>query len=183
MRTNQQTDEPKDEQRSASERETPCVSVDHIEGASAHRAMADQWETTDVLICGCGPTGAMLSAFLGRANVANVVLEKEPGITTDPRGIALDDDGIRLLQGLGLYDAVFSDIGSCTFAYSTRLVSFPLRQILLTHKMSWTASDFSRILVLPGANFVGGVHHDFHKRPLMQLDAASVRTSPTLPTV
>mgnify|MGYP000103062124 CR=1 FL=1 len=70
-------------------------------------------ETTDVVICGCGPTGAMLSAYLGRATVANIVLEKEPDITTDPRGIALDEDGIRFLQGLGLYEHVFSDIGTC----------------------------------------------------------------------
>ncbi len=49
----------------------------------------ESWETTDVIICGCGPTGAMLSAYLGRMSVNNVVLEKEPDITTDPRGIAL----------------------------------------------------------------------------------------------
>lgn len=80
--------------------------------------MEAQIETTDVIICGCGPTGAMLSAFLGRAKVSNIVLEKESGITTDPRGIALDDDGIRLIQGLGLYGAAFTDIGACRFATS-----------------------------------------------------------------
>ncbi|GKZ84137.1 hypothetical protein AnigIFM56816_009456 [Aspergillus niger] len=76
--------------------------------------MTDQkdWETTDVVICGCGPTGALLSAYLGRAGVHNVVLEKEPTITTDPRGIALDDDGIRFLQGLGLYDFIYTKIGT-----------------------------------------------------------------------
>lgn len=68
-------------------------------------------ETTDVIICGCGPTGAVLSAQLGRAKVANVVLEKELEITTDPRGIALDEDGIRTLQGLGLHDRIYSEIG------------------------------------------------------------------------
>ena len=73
----------------------------------------DDWETTDVLICGCGPTGAMLSAYLGQMGIRNIVLEKEATITTDPRGIALDDDGIRLLQGLGLYQHVFTEIGSC----------------------------------------------------------------------
>lgn len=71
------------------------------------------WETTDVLICGCGPTGAMLSGYLGRMGVSNVVLEKEAAITTDPRGIALDDDGIRLMQGLGLYKDMFTKVGSC----------------------------------------------------------------------
>lgn len=75
-------------------------------------ASQEEWETTDVLICGCGPTGAMLSAYLGRLGVQNIVLEKEADITTDPRGIALDDDGIRLVQGLGLYNHIFTEIGS-----------------------------------------------------------------------
>lgn len=70
-------------------------------------------ETTDVLICGCGPTGAMLSGYLDRMAVQNIVLEREVEITTDPRGIVLDDDGIRYMQGLGLYDHVYTDIGSC----------------------------------------------------------------------
>ena len=74
--------------------------------------------TTDVLICGCGPTGAMLSAYLGRAGVHNVVLEKEAHITEDPRGIALDEDGIRLVQGLGLYGHIFEDIGTCKHSAS-----------------------------------------------------------------
>ncbi|KAM0542638.1 hypothetical protein ACHAPJ_012717 [Fusarium lateritium] len=69
-------------------------------------------ETTDVVICGCGPTGAMLSGYLGQMGVSNIVLEKEAEITTDPRGIALDEDGIRLLQGLGLYDKIYTDIGT-----------------------------------------------------------------------
>lgn len=70
-------------------------------------------ETTDVLICGCGPTGAMLSGYLDGMAVRNIVLEREADITTDPRGIVLDDEGIRYLQGLGLYEHVYTDIGSC----------------------------------------------------------------------
>jgi 2-polyprenyl-6-methoxyphenol hydroxylase-like FAD-dependent oxidoreductase len=70
-------------------------------------------ETTDVIICGCGPTGGLLSAQLGQAKVANIVLEKELEITTDPRGIALDEDGIRALQGVGVYDKIYSEIGRC----------------------------------------------------------------------
>ena len=76
-------------------------------------AASEMCEATNVIIVGCGPTGALLSAYLGRASVHNVVLEREPEITTDPRGIALDEDGIRYLQGLGLYDKVFTDIGTC----------------------------------------------------------------------
>ena len=75
--------------------------------------MSAEWESTDVIICGCGPTGAMLSGYLGRYSVDNVVLERGENITTDPRGIALDEDGIRLVQGLGIYDRIFTEIGTC----------------------------------------------------------------------
>jgi len=74
-------------------------------------------ESTDVVICGCGPTGAMLSAYLGQMNIRNIVLERGKDITTDPRGIALDEDGIRLLQGLGLYSSIYSKIGTCKFNF------------------------------------------------------------------
>jgi 2-polyprenyl-6-methoxyphenol hydroxylase-like FAD-dependent oxidoreductase len=70
-------------------------------------------ENTDVVICGCGPTGAMLSAYLGQMRIPNIVLEKGAEITTDPRGIALDEDGIRLLQGAGLYPSIYTEIGTC----------------------------------------------------------------------
>lgn len=79
-----------------------------------HLIMAEQiWETTDVIICGCGPTGALLSVYLGQMSISNVVLEKETGVTTDPRGIALDEDGIRLLQGAGIYDTIYTQTGTC----------------------------------------------------------------------
>jgi 2-polyprenyl-6-methoxyphenol hydroxylase-like FAD-dependent oxidoreductase len=55
----------------------------------------------------------MLSGYLDSMAVRNIVLEREADITTDPRGIVLDDDGIRYLQGLGLYEHVYTDIGSC----------------------------------------------------------------------
>lgn len=73
-------------------------------------------DTFDVIICGCGPTGALLSANLSRLRVNHVVLERDPGITTDPRGIALDEDGIRIAQGVGIYEALFKDVGKCELA-------------------------------------------------------------------
>lgn len=69
-------------------------------------------DETHVIICGGGPTGVLLSALLGRENIPNVILEQAPDITTDPRGIALDEDGIRALQAIGVYDKVFTEIGS-----------------------------------------------------------------------
>jgi len=43
----------------------------------------DGVEDCDVIICGCGPTGALLSALLGRLRVKHVVLERELDITKD----------------------------------------------------------------------------------------------------
>lgn len=73
----------------------------------------EDMETTDVTVIGCGPTGAMLSAYLGRMSVRNIVLERDAEISTDPRGIALDEDGVRLMQGVGIYDKIFTEIGQC----------------------------------------------------------------------
>lgn len=70
-------------------------------------------EETEVIICGGGPTGTMLSVLLGQMKVPNIVLEREDAITTDPRGIALDEDGIRILQSIGVYDRVYTEIGAC----------------------------------------------------------------------
>lgn len=75
-----------------------------------------QIEETGVIICGGGPTGTVLSALLGLMNVPNVVLEKEKDITTDPRGIALDEDGIRILQSIGIYDQIYTEIGTCALS-------------------------------------------------------------------
>ena len=70
-----------------------------------------EMETTDVIICGCGPTGALLASFLVQYGVPSILLEKELDITQEPRGIALDEDGIRLLQAVGIYDKIWAEIG------------------------------------------------------------------------
>lgn len=64
------------------------------------------------MICGCGPTEAKLLSYLSQISIPNVVLGREADINTDPRGIALDDDGIRYPQGIGIYDSIYSEIGS-----------------------------------------------------------------------
>ncbi|RAH61718.1 monooxygenase [Aspergillus piperis CBS 112811] len=116
------------------------------------------WETTDVVICGCGPTGALLSAYLGRAGVHNVVLEKEPTITTDPRGIALDDDGIRYLQGLGLYDSIYTKIGT-----SMGRFNFVSGTDCDMHRAPILAMDYN---IIAGAT--GHVGYIGHKQPVLE---------------
>ena len=76
-------------------------------------------EEFEIVICGCGPTGALLSANLGRLGIRHLILEKELEITTDPRGIVLDEDGIRSVQGLGKYEELFREVGKCKSCENT----------------------------------------------------------------
>ncbi|KAJ5297576.1 monooxygenase [Penicillium antarcticum] len=140
------------------------------------------WETTDVLICGCGPTGAMLSAYLGKLGVQNVVLEKEPTITTDPRGIALDDDGIRFMQGLGLYEHIFTKIGSCIS--KVRFIS--------DGQQNLHAKPFLHFDTASSEGNTGHVGVLAHKQPVLEKylrsaversDKAQLRTSCTLTSI
>ena len=59
-------------------------------------------EDYDVAIIGCGPVGAILSIVLGQHSVRSVALEREPGIYSTPRAVALDDEVMRIYQNLGL---------------------------------------------------------------------------------
>ena len=70
-----------------------------------------EWETTEVLICGGGPVGALLSTLLGQMSKSTIVLEKEVELYPYPRAFTLGEDGIRLLQGAGLSDHIYTDIG------------------------------------------------------------------------
>ena len=69
------------------------------------------WETTEVVICGAGPTGATLSAYLGQLSVHNIVLEKYGSIFPDPRAFSLGEEGMRIVQGAGLYKHLYTEIG------------------------------------------------------------------------
>lgn len=60
----------------------------------------------DVAVVGFGPVGAVLSGLLGRLGVRTVVLEKSLDIYPLPRAIAFDHEIMRVLQNLGVADAV-----------------------------------------------------------------------------
>ncbi|KAK4551608.1 hypothetical protein LTR86_011032 [Recurvomyces mirabilis] len=114
-------------------------------------------ETTGVIICGGGPTGALLSALLHQFSVPNVILEREADITTDPRGIALDEDGIRLIQAIGMYDRIFTRIGAC---YNFHFVSGT------GHDLSRTPMLTTDLLTSEGGT--GHVGFVFHKQPELE---------------
>jgi 3-(3-hydroxy-phenyl)propionate hydroxylase len=63
-------------------------------------------ERCDVLVVGGGPVGVTLGLLLGAEGVRTVIAEREADIYPLPRGAHIDDEIIRLLQALGVADAV-----------------------------------------------------------------------------
>ena len=124
-------------------------------------------ETTDVIVCGAGPTGAMLSAQLGQAGVDNICLDKEPGITTDPRGIALDEDGIRALQGIGIYSAIHTEIGSCMGVFN----------FISSTRQDLSRPPFLRFDYTTSEGGTGHVGFICHKQPVLEKHIRQALTS------
>ncbi len=62
--------------------------------------------THDVAVVGFGPTGAVLAGLLGQAGIRTVVFERAAAVYDKPRAFALDHEAMRVLQNLGLADAV-----------------------------------------------------------------------------
>ncbi|KLO91803.1 monooxygenase [Fusarium fujikuroi] len=61
-------------------------------------------DETQVIIVGGGPAGLALGLSLARLKIHSVILEKEAEITTDPRGVFLTGDAVRILHSLGIND-------------------------------------------------------------------------------
>ena len=61
---------------------------------------------TDVVIIGCGPVGALLANLLGLQGIATVVLDRESAAYSLPRAVQFDDEVMRLLQTVGLAEAM-----------------------------------------------------------------------------
>lgn len=65
-------------------------------------------DEVEVAIVGCGPVGAMLANLLGLQGIKTLVLEREGAIYVLPRAVHFDDEIMRLLQTVGLADAMQS---------------------------------------------------------------------------
>ena len=73
---------------------------------SSDAAPQAQTDEVEVAIIGCGPVGAMLANLLGLQGVSTVVLEREAAIYHLPRAVHFDDEVMRLLQTVGLAEAM-----------------------------------------------------------------------------
>lgn len=56
----------------------------------------------DVVVIGCGPTGATLANLLSLCGVKVLVLEKEPDVYDLPRAVHFDDETMRVFQTVGI---------------------------------------------------------------------------------
>ena len=54
--------------------------------------------STDVVIVGCGPTGALLANLLGEAGVNVLVIDKAHGVLEIPRAVHIDGETMRVIQ-------------------------------------------------------------------------------------
>ncbi|MEM1285763.1 MAG: bifunctional 3-(3-hydroxy-phenyl)propionate/3-hydroxycinnamic acid hydroxylase [Pseudomonadota bacterium] len=59
-----------------------------------------------VLVVGAGPTGLSVSNLLAQAGVPVLIVDRAPEPLNLPRAIVLDDEGLRMLQALGLSQQV-----------------------------------------------------------------------------
>jgi 3-(3-hydroxy-phenyl)propionate hydroxylase len=54
-----------------------------------------------VLIVGAGPTGLVAANLLGLYGIKTLLIERNPALSTFPRAISIDDEGLRICQALG----------------------------------------------------------------------------------
>ncbi|MCO7642845.1 FAD-dependent monooxygenase [Pseudomonas sp. S 311-6] len=62
----------------------------------------------EVIVVGTGPAGLLLANILGRNGVRTLVLERDAGLSGQPKALNVDDEFFRLLHTLGLGPAMRS---------------------------------------------------------------------------
>ncbi len=63
-----------------------------------------------VVIVGAGPSGLTAANLLGLAGIAVLLIERNPQLNDFPRAIAIDDDGLRICQAMGISAAISQHI-------------------------------------------------------------------------
>ncbi len=97
----------------------------------------------EVVVIGFGPVGAVAACQLGQAGIRTLVIDSAEGIYDKPRAVALDHEIARILQGLGLADALadcaepFTD--SIYYGADGRVIKH-LTMLPEPHPQGWTPS-------------------------------------------
>ncbi len=97
----------------------------------------------DVAIVGFGPVGAVAACLLGQAGLKTVVIDKSETIYDKPRAVALDHEIGRVLQSLGLAEAIAPFVEPFTdskyYGVGGRLIKH-LTMLPEPHPQAWTPS-------------------------------------------
>lgn len=97
----------------------------------------------EVAIVGFGPVGAVAACLFGQAGIRTLVIDKSEAIYDKPRAVALDHEIARVLQGIGLAEALkdcaepFTD--SVYFGADGRVIK-RLTMLPEPHPQGWTPS-------------------------------------------
>ncbi|MGH2507526.1 MAG: bifunctional 3-(3-hydroxy-phenyl)propionate/3-hydroxycinnamic acid hydroxylase [Ktedonobacteraceae bacterium] len=71
------------------------------------------------IIVGAGPTGLALGNLLGMYGLDALIIERNATLSEIPKAISLDDEGLRIVQAMGLAEAVHMHLLSDLAAYYT----------------------------------------------------------------
>ncbi|KAF2072796.1 hypothetical protein CYY_005897 [Polysphondylium violaceum] len=82
-----------------------------------------------VVIVGCGPNGSCMANLLGQLGIKTLILDQQETITTVPRAAHLDDDGIRVLQNIGLEKEILDHSYQLTVKFNREFDNKPLATI------------------------------------------------------
>tara|TARA_R110001592_G_scaffold229659_4_gene486336 strand:+ start:191 stop:1792 length:1602 start_codon:yes stop_codon:yes gene_type:complete len=63
-----------------------------------------------VLIVGAGPCGVTAANLLGSYGIRTLIIDKEQAVVEIPRAIGMCEEGARIVNALGLYDTIISDM-------------------------------------------------------------------------
>ena len=101
----------------------------------------------DVAVVGFGPTGAVLAALLGQAGLTVWVGDKSRALYDKPRAIAMDHEILRVLQQLGVVEAVLPHVEPFTpsayYGVDGRLIK-RLTMVEPPYPLGWNALSIAR---------------------------------------
>jgi len=74
------------------------IRIDSRAGAEAHEY--------EVIVVGAGPVGLLFANFFGRDGLRTLLVERNAGLGDSPRAVAIDDEGMRAFQAVGLVERI-----------------------------------------------------------------------------